>query len=93
MAESPKHSAAGIPRFSLVEEIRKRWFLLSIVIVIAFAKIYPPIGAKHGKETKDKYAFYSVLNLLLLYLQVLLDLNTQSNTLLCLLYSSTVVYH
>ncbi|XP_003383568.1 PREDICTED: sodium/bile acid cotransporter 7-A-like [Amphimedon queenslandica] len=62
MAESPKHSA--VPRFSLVEEIKKRWFLLSIVIVIAFAKIYPPLGAKHGPLRPEYTVKYIAVSLI-----------------------------
>ena len=33
----------------LVQEVRKRWFILGVVLVITLAKLFPPLGAKGGR--------------------------------------------
>ena len=35
--------------WSLLMELKKRWFLIAIVLVIISANIYPNLGAKYGE--------------------------------------------
>ena len=53
MADSPRPVLGT--RFSLAEEIKKRWFLLSIMLVITLANVYPPLGAKNGNFVLNIY--------------------------------------
>lgn len=35
---------------NILTEVRKRWFLIGIVIVILMAKVAPQLGAKGGRK-------------------------------------------
>ena len=35
---------------AVLQELRKRWFIVALLVVITLAKIYPPLGAKGGKD-------------------------------------------
>ena len=45
---SPSVVASTMGFGSLLEEVRKRWFLLGIICVISLAKLHPQLGAKEG---------------------------------------------
>ena len=33
---------------SLMSSLKKRWFIIAVLLVIMCARVYPPIGAKSG---------------------------------------------
>ena len=42
----------------VLEEVRKRWFLIGVVAVISLAKMYPWFGAKGGGSVHRYYSIY-----------------------------------
>ena len=37
----------------VLQEVRKRWFILGVVVVISLAKFFPPLGAKGGTTQRQ----------------------------------------
>ena len=55
---------------AVLQEVRKRWFIVGVVVVITLAKIFPPLGAKGGKSLVHKPP-WRALNKTRLLLQML----------------------
>ena len=46
-ASSPAHPGLFLP--VLLAGVKKRWFIMAVLFVIACANAYPPFGAKSGQ--------------------------------------------
>jgi sodium/bile acid cotransporter 7 len=44
----PQFSAVIMGFSGVLQEVRKRWFILGVVVVISLAKLFPLLGAKGG---------------------------------------------
>jgi sodium/bile acid cotransporter 7 len=54
----------NISSWSILTELRKKWFLLAVVVVILLAQLYPALGAKYGPIRPEYTVKYLAVSLI-----------------------------